>query len=98
MFTNIKDVIRVYEIGLSTYLQSKGFTMSSFVDNNAYEGEFSPYFKCIDYHIKKGIPVIKKKILFAPYIFSLYFQHQQILPEECMNLYYTYYFFLIFFI
>jgi hypothetical protein len=37
------------------------------MDNNGYNGEFSPYYYCVDYHISKGIPVIKKKILFASY-------------------------------
>ncbi|MEO6304049.1 MAG: rhamnan synthesis F family protein [Bacteroidia bacterium] len=64
---NISDVIRTYEIGLSTHLLSKGLTMAAFVDNNGYKGEFSPYYQCIKYHLSKGIPVIKKKILFTSY-------------------------------
>ena len=63
----ISDVIQTYEVGLSTYLLSKGLKMSSYIDNNGYTGEFSPYYQCIDYHLLNGIPVIKKKILFASY-------------------------------
>lgn len=67
VYTNIEEVIEHYEIGLSKYLLSQGFTLSAFVDNNNYSGEFSPYYQCIDYHIQKGIPVIKKKILYSSY-------------------------------
>jgi lipopolysaccharide biosynthesis protein len=64
---NISDVITTYEIGLSSFLLSKGHKMSAFVDNNHYKGEFSPYYYCIKYHLSKGIPLIKKKILFSSY-------------------------------
>lgn len=64
---HISDVINTYEVGLSTYLISKGLKIASFIDNNNYTGEFSPYYYCVDYHIYKGIPLIKKKILFSSY-------------------------------
>ena len=67
IISNVSDVIESYEIGLSKYLISKGFKIGSFIDNNGYIGEFSPYYYCIDYHISKGIPIIKKKILFESY-------------------------------
>lgn len=67
VYTTIEEVIKHYEIGLSKYLLSQGFTLSAFVDNNGYSGEFSPYYQCIDYHIQMGIPVIKKKILYSSY-------------------------------
>lgn len=67
VYSNIEEVIAHYEIGLSKYLLSQGFTLSAFVDNNGYSGEFSPYYQCIDYHVQKGIPVIKKKILYSSY-------------------------------
>lgn len=63
----LSEVINTYEIGLSNYFISKGLTMSAFVDNNGYRGEFSPYYHCIIYHLEKGIPLIKKKILFSSY-------------------------------
>jgi lipopolysaccharide biosynthesis protein len=64
---NLQEVILTYEIGLSTYLIALGFKMSAFVDNNGYQGEFAPYYKCVDYHLTKGIPLIKKKIIFSSY-------------------------------
>lgn len=67
ILTNIKEVIRVYEIGMSKYLSEQALKLSAFVDNDSYTGEFSPYYQCIHYHIKNGIPLIKKKILLASY-------------------------------
>jgi rhamnosyltransferase len=67
LLKNISDVIAVYEVGLSSFLISKDLRIDAFMDNNGYNGEFSPYYYCVDYHILKGIPVIKKKILFASY-------------------------------
>jgi hypothetical protein len=67
LLKHISDVIITYEVGLSKFLLSKGLSMSPFVDNNSYNGEFSPYYYCVDYHLEKGIPLIKKKILFSSY-------------------------------
>lgn len=64
---DIFEVINTYEVGLSTYLISKGLKIDSFIDNNGYKGEFSPYYFCIDYQLSKGISLIKKKILFSSY-------------------------------
>ena len=64
---NIKDVINTYEVGLSSYILAHHLKIDSFVDNDNYSGEFSPYYHCIKYHLKKGIPIIKKKILFSSY-------------------------------
>ena len=63
----LADVIRVYEVGISTYLISKGLKIESYVDNNGYHGEFSPYYRCVDYHLSRHIPLIKKKIIFSSY-------------------------------
>ncbi|MCC6370022.1 MAG: hypothetical protein IT236_03345 [Bacteroidia bacterium] len=67
IYTNISDVISNYEIGLSKHLIQSGYKLAAFIDNNGYNGEFSPYYQCINYHLEKGIPVIKKKILFSSY-------------------------------
>jgi rhamnosyltransferase len=67
LLKNISDVIAVYEVGLSSFLISKDLRIDAFMDNKGYNGEFSPYYYCVDYHIINGIPVIKKKILFASY-------------------------------
>lgn len=63
----ISEVISIYEVGLSRYLQEHGLRIAAFMDNNGYSGEFSPYYHCIDYHIDKGVPMIKKKIVYASY-------------------------------
>lgn len=72
---DLNRVIHVYEIGLSRYLREKGMRLKRFVDNNSYSGEFSPYYFCIKYHLRMGMPLIKKKILFCSYR-----------PDELFNL------------
>jgi lipopolysaccharide biosynthesis protein len=67
IITNIKDVIHTYEVGLSKHLQERGLKIASFMDNKGYKGEFSPYYYCVEHHLANGMPVIKKKILFASY-------------------------------
>lgn len=67
LISNIKDVISTYEIGLSSYFLANNLKIDAFIDNNNYKGEFSPYYNCINYHLKNGIPTIKKKILFSSY-------------------------------
>jgi lipopolysaccharide biosynthesis protein len=67
ILNNIDDVIKVYEIGLSTFLSDNGLKLAAYIDNGGYKGEFSPYYHCLNYHLNKGIPVIKKKIMFASY-------------------------------
>ncbi len=65
--SSLKEVISMYEIGLSSYLMKKGFKLSAFVDNKGYSGEFSPYYYLLNYHLQQGIPLIKKKIIFISY-------------------------------
>jgi hypothetical protein len=64
---NISEVIRTYEVGLSTYFISKGLTMSAFMGEENSSGEYSPYYSHVKEHLKKGIPLIKKKIIFSSY-------------------------------
>jgi lipopolysaccharide biosynthesis protein len=64
---DIKDVIRTYEVGLSGYLAGKGLTLDAYMSREGAEGEFSPYYTHVKEHLAKGIPLIKKKILFASY-------------------------------
>lgn len=64
---SMSEVISTYELGLNQLFVNNGLSLASFVDNNGYKGEFSPYYKCVDHHLQKGIPLIKKKILFASY-------------------------------
>jgi lipopolysaccharide biosynthesis protein len=67
LLTKLPEVIRTYEIGLSTYLFNKGLKFSAFVNNLGYKGEFSPYYHFLDHHLKQGVPLIKKKIIFSSY-------------------------------
>ena len=61
------SIVISLSIGLNKYFTDKGLKLASFVDNDGYQGEFSPYYKCVDHHLQKGIPVIKTKILFSSY-------------------------------
>lgn len=64
---DLDNVIKVYEIGLSAELLSKGLKIAAFVSNNNYKGEFAPYYYCVDSHLQQGIPLIKKKIVYSSY-------------------------------
>lgn len=90
LLKDISDVISTYEVGLSSFLISKGLKIDAFMGNNGYDGEFSPYYYCANYHISKGIPVIKKKILFASYrkdeLFTLARMRFNISPGHYINL------------
>jgi len=81
----ISEVISTYEVGLSKYLKENGMQLAAFIDNNGYSGEFSPYYMCVDYHLSKGIPMIKKKIIFSSYrkpeLFTLARMNFNINPE-----------------
>jgi len=61
------DIIKTYEIGLSQYLISKHYTCDSYLSNDGYTGEFSPYYHCVISHINQGSPMIKKKIIESSY-------------------------------
>ena len=64
---NVYQIISDFEIGLSQYLISKNYSYDSFLSNNGYKGEFSPYYQCVKLHVENGSPMIKKKILFSSY-------------------------------
>jgi lipopolysaccharide biosynthesis protein len=64
---NIQDVIKHYEIGLSTFLLQKGCSLNAYMNNKNYSGEFSPYYILLEDFIKQGVPVIKKKIMYSSY-------------------------------
>jgi lipopolysaccharide biosynthesis protein len=63
----LDQVIKTYEVGLSTFLISKGYTIAAYMDKTGSDGEFSPYYSHVKEHLKRGIPLIKKKILLASY-------------------------------
>lgn len=64
---NIHQVINDFEIGLSQYLISKSYKTGAYLSNNGYDGEFAPYYQCVESHLNQGSPMIKKKILFSSY-------------------------------
>lgn len=64
---SIYQVIDEFEIGLSQYLLSQNFSCEAYLHNDGYDGEFAPYYQCIESHIKQGSPMIKKKIIFSSY-------------------------------
>ncbi len=63
----IFEVIENFEIGISQFLLSKQYTLGAFLSNDGYSGEYAPYFKCVESHIKQGSPMIKKKIMYSSY-------------------------------
>lgn len=64
---SMTEVIRTYEVGMSTYLVHNGFSIAAYMSKEGSEGEFSPYYSHVKLHLGQGIPLIKKKILFASY-------------------------------
>lgn len=86
---NLQEVIRLYEIGLNRHLMEKGLTFAAFVDNKGYKGEFSPYYHLLDHHLKQGIPLIKKKVIFSSYrkdeLFTLARMNFKIRPEQYID-------------
>jgi lipopolysaccharide biosynthesis protein len=63
----LDQVIKIYEVGLSTFLVSNGFKIAAYMDEIGSNGEFSPYYSHVKEHVLLGIPLIKKKILLASY-------------------------------
>lgn len=70
---NIKDVIHAYEIGLSSWLISKGMKTDAYFSKKEYYGEHNPMLLFSDDLIKNGIPLIKKKIVFGTFRREEYF-------------------------
>jgi lipopolysaccharide biosynthesis protein len=64
---DIHQIIKDFEIGLSQYLISENYSCGAFLSNDGYNGEFAPYYQCIESHINQGSPMIKKKIIFSSY-------------------------------
>lgn len=67
ILTDVKEVIRTYEIGLTQYLLSKRLKISALHSTQLYKGEFSPMFYMPIELIKTGLPLIKKKIIFSSF-------------------------------
>ena len=67
LLKHVSEVIETYEVGLSKHLLNKGLKLEACYSTKEYHGEFSPTFFLIENLLKKGIPMIKKKILFSSY-------------------------------
>jgi lipopolysaccharide biosynthesis protein len=67
LLKGVSDVIETYEIGLSNTLLKKGLQLSACYSSKNYHGEFSPTFYFTEKLLKQGMPMIKKKIIFASY-------------------------------
>lgn len=67
LLKDVKEVIEIYEVGLSKLLSDKGLKLEACYSTKQYTGEFSPTFYLADKLFNEGIPMIKKKILFYSY-------------------------------
>ncbi len=65
--SNRKNVIKVYELGWSSYIQSKGLKMGAFFSYKKYHGVGNPSVYGITELIRDGFPLIKKKIIFRTF-------------------------------
>lgn len=70
---NITEVIYTYEVGLSDYLRKEGFSLNSFYALDESSKEHNPMLFYSDDLIKRGIPLIKKKIIFGTFRKQEYF-------------------------
>lgn len=65
--TAYRDVIQIYEIGLSQEMIRLGFTVQGLYNNDQPGYPKNPSFARIDEFLKAGMPMIKKKIVFRNY-------------------------------
>jgi lipopolysaccharide biosynthesis protein len=63
----VKDVIKIYEIGMCSYLLQKGLKLGACYSTNDYSGEYSPMYYLSEKLIEQGLPLIKKKIILCSY-------------------------------
>jgi lipopolysaccharide biosynthesis protein len=67
MKSSIDDVIKIYEVGLTPYLQKRGLKVGAVYHYRDFGTVLNPtFFKVIEL-IKAGFPLIKKKIIFGNY-------------------------------
>lgn len=67
ILSKVQEVIRTYEIGLSCHMAEKDYRIGAMYSTKSYKGEFSPMFLMAKDLISKGLPLIKKKVLFCSY-------------------------------
>jgi hypothetical protein len=87
---DIKNVIHQYEVGLSTYLLSKNLKLDTFLKHENNCDQHNPMLFYSDDLIKKGMPMIKKKIIFSSFrkeeYISLMLMNFNINPRIHINL------------
>ncbi len=67
LISDYKNVILIYEIGLSAYLKSLNLYVGAMFTSKKDIAAQNPSFLVIEEFIKDGIPMIKKKIIFRSY-------------------------------
>lgn len=67
VISDYKEVIRVYEVGLSEHLKRINLKLGALYFSKENIEEHNPSFLLIDELIKEGVPLIKKKIIFRSY-------------------------------
>lgn len=64
---DVHEVIRDYEVGLSSHLIKTGYKLDACYSTKEYKGEYSPtYFWAMEM-IERGMPLIKKKIIYSSF-------------------------------
>ncbi len=75
----MRDVIRKYEIGLSSYLLQRKMALGAYFSNKDYKGDHNPMLYFSDKLIALRLPLIKKKIIFCS------FREEEFLSLRRMN-------------
>ena len=65
----MREVIHGYEVGLSTRMQEMGLKTGAVYSPGVSERKFNPVYSDVEALMKKGFPLIKKKILFDTFSF-----------------------------
>jgi lipopolysaccharide biosynthesis protein len=65
--SSLTEIIHTYEVGLSKYFSEKGLPVEAFIKLKDYKAEYSPYYLFAKDFIRKGMPLIKRKIIFSSY-------------------------------
>lgn len=87
---DFRSVIHQYEVGLCTFLLGKNMKLRAFFTRENNCGDFNPMLYYSYDLIKKGIPLIKKKIIFSSFrkeeYYSLMLMNFNINPRGYINL------------
>ena len=89
IYNDLKDVIKSYEVGLSTHLLENQMTLGACFSTKDYKGEYNPMLYMTDELIERGIPMIKKKIIFCSFrkdeFLNLMRMNFNLNPQHYMN-------------